>query len=563
MATYDLVLRGGTIVDGTGAPGYRGDLALADGRVAAVGKVDGEGRRTIDAGGLVVSPGFVDIHSHYDAQAVWDPLLSSSAEHGVTTVVTGNCGIGVAPCRPADRDITMQDLVSLEGIEFDTLQAGLDWAWESFPDFIRRLDRRGTGVNIAPLVPLATLRRYVMGEAAIERGATAEEAAAAAGLLRQAMEAGAHGFSTTTVMRQKGYRGNPLACQLASREELAAYARVLRDLGRGVIQGNVTDQLSSLSDDEYDLLDMLQTESGGRPVSWSGAMHRADRPNAVYEMLEKAAPLLARGGRPQTTCRSLTAEMDLKNPFVFTDCESAKCIRDIDKAEQIRIYSDPSFRAAVKAELDSGRKTFSASWRDFIVQHVHTPSLERYLRRTVREIAAERGKDEFDTLIDLALEDDLELRYVGGLRNTDKAALKTHIDDPRVLLGMADGGAHFDMLFECSYATYLLGFWVREQKAMPLERAIHRMTAEPAQFFDLPDRGRLAPGLRGDVTVFDPATVGAPEKADEVRHDLPGGGMRLYAKARGIAHVIVNGEVVMDNGRHTGALPGRTGVQAA
>ncbi|MFN0298893.1 MAG: N-acyl-D-amino-acid deacylase family protein [Burkholderiales bacterium] len=545
---YDLIIRNGTVIDGSGKPGFRADVAVRGRKIAAIGAIGERGKKEIDATGLIVCPGFVDIHTHYDAQICWDPVLGSSAEHGITTVVLGNCGIGVAPSWPEDREINALDLVSLEGLSIDVLKAGIPWKWETFVDYMKFAASQRPGVNLSFLMPMATLRRYVMRKAAVERAATEDETQQIASLLKEAMEAGANGFSTTTISRQKGWQGAPLACTLASLDELRAYARVLKEMGRGVIQLNCAYNLGSLSDDEFVLLDMLTSESG-RPVTWSGGVSRGDQPGALAIYLKKIEPLVARGSKPQGTSRPLTVEVNLNNPFVMTDLDAGKKVLGQPKDVQKKHYADPAFRKQVKEEYAKGGKLFSSAWIDAQVLRVGSPGMEKYLRRTVREIAAEQGKEPIDVFFDLALEDDLNLRYLGAIANVEPECVGQQINDDRILLGMSDGGAHVDMLLESNYTTYILGHWVREKKIMSLERAIYRMTSEPAKLFGITDRGLLATGLAADITVFDQDTVGSAMKATHVNRDLPGGGARLYVESSGISHVIVNGEPLFDHGK--------------
>ncbi len=554
--SYDLVIRNGTVIDGSGKPGFGADVAVSGGKIAEIGRITEKGTKEIDAAGLIVCPGVVDIHTHYDAQICWDPVLGSSSEHGVTTVVLGNCGIGVAPSRPEDREINALDLISLEGLSIAVLQAGIPWKWETFGEYMKFAASQRPGINLSFLVPMATLRRYVMGKAAVERAATAEETGNIAALLKEAMLAGANGFSTTTISRQKGWQGAPLACTLASHDELRAYARVLKELGRGVIQLNCAYNLGSLSDDEYALIEMLMNESD-RPVTWSGGVSRSDQPEALDAYLKKIEPLVARGSKPQGTSRPLTVEVNLNNPFVFNDIEAGKKVLGQPTQVQKRHYADPAFRQQVKEGYAQGGKLFSSAWIDAQVLRVGSPAMEKYLRRTVREIAAERGREPIDVFFDLALEDDLNLRYLGAIANVEPERVGRQINDERILLGMSDGGAHVDMLLESNYTTYILGHWVREEKAMSLERAIHRMTSEPARLFGIPERGLLAKGMAADITVFNADSVGSAMKATHVNRDLPGGGARLYVESRGIAHVIVNGAPLLDHGKVLDERQGR------
>jgi N-acyl-D-amino-acid deacylase len=554
---FDLLLTDAAVVDGTGRPRYIGDIGVTDGKITEIGRLAGSAaKRQIDVTGLVAAPGVIDIHTHYDAQICWDPALSSSAEHGTTTVVTGNCGVGIAPCRPGDRELTLQDLVVLEGLSFDVMSAGIDWEFETYPEYLGMLQRRGMGVNITPLVPLSTLRRYRMGEAALERAATAEERAAIATDLRQAMRAGGAGFSASLVRRQVGYKGRPLACQLADMDELRDYAKVLGELKVGLIQVNVLDKAAYLTDRAIATLELL-LDASGRTVTYSGALFRGDDPGAIERMLQKAEPLRRRGAIPQTTTRPMTAEFDMRSPFFFADLDAFKKLLNISIEEQKRTYRDPAWRQEATAALATGGSMAGPGWINSIVVRIPDERLRPLMLKSIKELAEQRGQPPLDTLLDLSIETDLKLKFLGALYNTNPGHLRRHITDPRVLLGLGDGGAHVDMLFESGFPTYVLGYWVRDEQAITLEDAVKRMTSEPADYLGLPDRGRLTTGNAADLMIFDPATVGSSEKADQMRHDLPGGGMRLYAAARGMEYVVVNGEVLFEHGQETGSRSGR------
>lgn len=550
----DLILAGGTVVDGTGAPGVRTDVAIAGGKIVEIGRVRGGAARTIDASDLVVAPGFVDPHTHYDAQICWDPEVSCSSWHGVTTVVMGNCGVGIAPCRPEAREIAAWDLVNVEAIPFDALSRGITWDWESFPEFMDAAGRRGSAVNLGFLAPLTPFRHFVMGEASMERAADAEETATIARLLREAIEAGAFGWTTTNVAQHIGYKGRPLASRLASRAELAAYAHVLRDAGRGVIEIALTQSPGMISESEQELLEFLVSESASK-VTWLALLNRDDRPEACAESLRRTEPLLARGAVPQVTCRPLTVRIDLRNPFIFADTQTWKAVFNQPPEEQKRIYASKAFRDAVRDELRHPR-LFSGRWERLEIAEAAASALAGLVGRTVGEIAAERGIDGVDALLDLAIEDDLRMQFSCALFNADESRIPELLTDPRTMIGLSDGGAHVDMLCDAGYATHLLGRWVREREIMSLERAVARLTSEPARFLGIRDRGVLAPGMAADVVTFDPRKVGSAERP-VMRHDLPGGGRRLVIESRGIEHVIVNGGIVREGGQATGDLLGR------
>ena len=554
---FDVLIKGGTIVDGTGAPRHVADVGVRDGRIAEIGKLGAAAKRVIDADGLVVAPGVVDIHTHYDAQLCWDGVLEGSASHGTTTVLQGNCGIGVAPCKPRDRDISMHDLVVLEGITFETMKAGIGWEFETFPEYLDFIRNRGLGINVAALVPLGPLRRYVLGAEANQRAATAQETARIAADLREAIVAGGFGFSTTMTKRQTGYQGKPLPTQLADAAELKTYAGVLKELGRGVIQANVIEILARPTDAELARLDLLIDASGGKTVTYSGALYRGDDPEAIESMLQKCARLRERGAIPQSTIIPMTIELDFRNAMALADVDPFKETLNRTLEEQKRIYADAGWRARARASLMQGGKLFGSAWSKAIVLRVKYDQWRPLINKSVTEIAVARGGDPFNVMIDLALENDLELKLLGAHANDNHEQLGQHIKDPRLMIGLHDGGAHVDQMFQAGFPTYMLGHWVREQKTIELEHAVQRMTSEPADYLHLHDRGRIAAGKRADLMLFDPTTVGSRQPPELRLNDLPAGGVRLFSKPEGMHCVLVGGEVLIEHGKHTGAMPGQ------
>jgi len=551
---YDLLITNATVVDGNGGPRFNGAVAVKCGRIAALGKVDGSADTVIDAAGKIVCPGFVDPHTHYDAQITWDRVLSSSAEHGVTTVVMGNCGVGIAPCRPSQREWLADDLVTVEGIDKEVLVEGITWDWETFPEYVDAAERRGSALNLAFLAPLTPLRTYVLGAESNERAATPAETQTIAAMLGDAMEAGAWGFTTTVSRQHIGHSGKPLAARLASREELAAYGGVLKKFERGVIELALTKRYATFSEDEEETVKFL-LDASGRPVTWLSITNLVEKPGAAAAILDRVEPLIRRGGIPQTMTRPMLFDMNLRRPFMFTEMNTAKPIFDAAFETQMAIYADAGFREAFKEELKLGRK-WAGVVKNAIVVSVVNPELRKHEGRTVGEIAQERSQDPNDVFFDLAVADSLQINFVVPRANTDPAALAEVLGDSRALIGLSDAGAHLDMLCESGYTTYLLGHWVREKHALTLERAIQRITSEPADFFGFKDRGRLRVGGAADIVIFDEQRINSPLRPTPVK-DLPAGGTRLYCKAEGISQVIVNGEVLYRDGRHTGALPGR------
>ena len=550
----DLLLKNALVLDGTGAAARRADVGIAGGKIVEVGRSTGAAKRTVDAAGLAVAPGFIDPHTHYDAQICWDGATTPSSWHGVTTVVMGNCGVGIAPCRPGAREVAMRDLVNVEAIPFEVLDAGITWDWETFPQYLDAAERRGSSMNLAFLAPLTPLRHYVMGEASLERAASAEETQAIQQLLGEALDAGAFGFSSTLLNQHLGYQGKPLACRNASREELKACCNALRERGKGAIEIAMTKQLGVMDDAELELLDFLLAESR-RPVTFIAMFDREDIPEALRTSLRRAAPMIAKGARPQTSPLPLTREINMRNPFSFAGFPSWKrAFVDKSKAAQAAVYRDPAFRAAFRADLKNPA-TF-LNWSRITVHEVRNPALKALEGRTVAEIAAEQGKDGVDALLDLTLADDLDNEFTLQSFNSREDRMAEVLRNRDMLLGLGDGGAHLDMLCDAGYPTYVLGTWVREKNVLTLEEAVRRMTSDPADFFGIKDRGRIAPGLAADLVLFDPDTVGSAGRPERL-YDLPGGAKRMVMRSQGIHMTLVNGEVTWQDGKLTGARAGK------
>src|SRR5438093_4080612 len=386
----DILIENGIVVDGTGAPAKQASIGIAQGKIAEVGNISGSDEKKIDAGDLVVAPGFIDPHTHYDAQICWDGALTPSSWHGVTSVVMGNCGVGIAPCRPQAREIAMRDLVNVEAIPFEVLAAGITWDWETFPQYMDAAARRKPALNLAFLAPLTPLRHYVMGEASLERAATGAEIADIARLLAVAMDAGAFGFSSTLLNQHLGYQGRPLGCRNASREELKAYCNVLRERRKGAIEFAMTRQIAVLDAPELELLEFMLDESK-RPITFIAMFDRDDLPEAVRETLAKARPLIAKGARPQTSPLPLTREINMRNPFSFAAFPSWKRVFvDKSKEAQAAVYRDVNFRNQFREDLK--RPASFGNWARITLHEVKSAHLKKYEGKTVAEIAAEQGK---------------------------------------------------------------------------------------------------------------------------------------------------------------------------
>ena len=551
---YDVVLKGGTVIDGTGQERFAADVALSGDRIAAVEAniPSHEAATSLDVSGLTVCPGFIDHHTHYDAQILWDPLATCSSWHGVTSIIMGNCGVGLAPCKPADREALVGDLVNVEGMSLEVLQRGVDWSWQGFNEYLNAIGQRGLGMNVGAMLPLSPLRQYVLGEESKERAATEAEIQQLSGLFQAAMDAGAFGFSTTVLPQHLGFQGRPLPCRVASRDELGALSGVLKKLGRGSIEIALTRSPGSLSDEEYDLLNFLLLQSE-RPVTWLGLLQRPEAPPDAWQAaVSRVVPLFDRGYLPlgQVPCHYKSARFNLKRPFIFGNFDCWKDIFDRPLEEQQRVYASSAFRSAFREELKQPR-VFTGKWEQMRVFTVNKPELQPLLDKSLATLGQEQGKDPLELFFDLALQDTLDMQFLYEFGEVNKDML----NHPHTLVGLSDGGAHADMRCEAGYSTYLLGTIVRDKQMLSLETAIQKLTSVPAQVFGVPLRGTVAAGMIADLVVFDPETVNCGKQ--EPVHDFPGGGLRYIEKSTGIAYTILNGQVLFSDGQQTGPLSGR------
>ncbi len=557
--SYDLVIKNANIVDGSGSQAQRGSVAVAGGKIVALEKALSGGKREIDARGLTLAPGFIDIHTHFDAQISWDPLLTPTCWHGVTSVLMGNCGVGVAPCRPSERSVMAWDLVNVEAMPHDVLLNGVSWEWESFPQYVGAIRRHGAALNIAMMVPLSALRFYVMGEAAGERTANAEEIETMTGLLREAIGAGAYGFSLSLAKQHIGYQGRPLASRLASREELGALARVVRAAGRGVIQVNLPrDQQGLITQGSYETLEFLARESR-RPVTWTPFAYVTGGSADLGERLqERIRPALQSGLRiaTQTACRPVKLFTTLREPFMFAGLPSWQGAFNRSAEEQIALYRSPNFRQAFREDLAAGRGTvFRGRWEAVDIASPKKAENQRFLDKSVPEMAAMVNKDPVDAILDLAIDENLETGFLLAGGNSNLDLLAKAIQLPNVMIGLSDAGAHVDQLCNAGITTYLLHEWVNKRHVLTLERAVQRLTSEPAAFFGFSSKGRIAAGFDADMVLFEPEAVRLCPQ--ERTNDLPGGKVRIIERSEGFACTIVGGEVVFDHNEHQGVLPGR------
>jgi N-acyl-D-aspartate/D-glutamate deacylase len=463
----------------------------------------------------------------------------------------GNCGVGLAPCKPATHEVATWDLVNVEAIPFDVLNRGLTWDWETFPQFMDAAARRHSGINLGFLAPLTPFRHYVMGEESMERAASPDETAQIRGLIKDAVAAGALGFSTTNAPQHIGYKSRPLACRLADRSELEAYASTLKELGKSTIEIIINRRVDAITQEECDLLDMLLTASG-RNITWLVLRKFVHAPNAYKEMLQAADQVIKRGAHPQLATMELIGEFSFRQPsLALALYPSWKPAFNATVDEQKKLYSDPAFRAQFRDEATRRPGLFTNIWNRVTVNFAKDPAIRALEGKTVEQVARTRGRDPLDTFFDLPLEDNLETRYCSAMTEVPTELLT----DSRVLIGESDGGAHVADFCTAGYTSDLIGKWVRERQMLTLERAIQRTTSEPADFFGLRGRGRLIPGSAADIVVFDYNRIACSPR--ESVDDLPGGGRRFVVRSEGILCTVVNGQMLYESGKHTGALPGQ------
>ena len=568
---YDVLIKGGRIYDGSGLPSYLGDVAVQDGRIVDTGRINGSAKRVINADGLAVSPGFIDFHTHLDAQLLWDPLATSSCFHGVTTVIPGNCALSLAPCKEPDRETILKSFERVEAITLPALKSGVKWAWTTFPQYLDTL-RGNLGVNVAALMGHCALRQFVMGEASLERAATPAEIQQMKEVLKTGVRAGAIGFSTNQNPVHMYADGTPIQSRFATNEEIIELACALGEINQGAVQisrGSLG--VSVPARETVQLFDEISSRSG-RPVIWQSIAHRWDKPNEWRLLLDLAKESLDRGVQSYPLCnaRLFNNRLTMKNAQVFDDLPTWKTILFLPLEARIAAIKDPETRNKMRYEAVEEKKSsrFSRRWDLVYLINAATPANKYLEKKSVAEIAKIRGQEVIDAFLDLSLEEGLDTEFQTSSTNGDEEAVAEIIRTPFVLVGQSDAGAHLIYDAGFGYATRLLGYWIREKKIMSLEEGVRKLTFMVASIFGLHDRGLLRRGMAADLCIFDPATV--RECEPEMVQDLPGNEKRFIQKATGIEMTLVNGQVLVERGDHTGTLPGAVlgtgngnGLQAA
>lgn len=566
---HDLVIRNARIADGLGNPLFEGAVAVKDGRIAEVGNVEGQARETVDAQGQVLAPGVIDVHTHYDAQLTWDATCSPSPALGVSTVIIGNCGFGIAPATPDVRTLLARNLSVVEAMAYETLEAGIDWSFESFAEYLALIEKKGAYPNVAAYASHSVIRSYVMKEEGSEREATPEEQERMVALFRDCMKAGAMGLGSSTFENHNGYGGVPVPSRLASDDEFRAYAKVLGEFGYGSMMatcGNKTtipflEELASIS---------------GRPVVYAPLLYYSSQPDRAHGIARQCAEARSRG-RPvyaQASCQPLS--MDFKLTLAYPMLTIEGWPQQEDPKTLTPIFADPAFRQQVRDDLKVSRGTriFNGHWDRVEVTIAASPDNAKLEGRTIKEIAAERGADPVDVFLDLGLEEGLETTFTAKLLNVEEDKVAELLQDEGCMVSLSDAGAHHTFFCDAGFGMHFLGHWVRDKGLFDLPTAVRKLTSDLAGIYGLIDRGRLAPGAWADMILFDPDAlhVTRPERVV----DLPANGTRLIRRAPGLKGTWVNGVQVFDGADYvplerapghvlrefSGALPG-IGMSAA
>ncbi len=553
---HELVIRNATICDGSGEAPIEGDLAVEAGRVAAVGSGIGPGREEIDAAGLVLSPGIIDNHTHYDAQITWDPYASPTLGLGVTTLIMGNCGFTIAPCRPADREQTLKNLTQVEGMSLDALLEGTRSGYESFGEYLAMIESLGIVPNVAVYCGHSSVRTWVMGAAAVERAASAEEVAQMKAIVAEALEQGAIGFATSTFEGHNGWGGTPMPSRFADEAEMRALVGTLGEAGRGCFM------LTKGQQTTIPFLESLAADTG-RPVAVAAIQYDHANPERAFGDMKAIGDAVGRGRRMvgQVACTPISMDFTLRSAYLFEAVAAWRpAIALYDDVEALgAFYADRDFRARMKAELvaPGSLNRFTDQWDKLEILQVAREEHRHLEGRMVGELAAAEGVEPLDWLLDFGAREGFETLLNAQILNADEEAVRELLADPNSSIGLADAGAHLFLFCDADFGLHLLGHWRRERGDFSLEQAVAELTSRQAAFYGIRERGLLRPGYHADLLLFDPDTVGRGPKRRV--HDLPAGASRLVREGRGIHGIWVNGVQVADADgvRTNGARPGQ------
>ncbi len=557
----DLLIKNGLIIDGTGGEPYHGDVAVHGGRIVETGAADGSAARVIDADGQAVAPGFWDVHTHYDAQFLWDPIATSSSWHGVTSVIMGNCGITLAPCKPEDQDYLIRMLAHVEAMDERVVSTTLPWEWGDYADFLRALEPR-LGLNAATFVGHSTLRRNVMGPECAERAATDDEVARMKQLLRESVAAGALGLSTARVATHWDGDGNPVPSRVAELSEIYELAATLGEMDRGIVQLAVGSDFNKYTDEGRERLAKLMRVSG-RPVCINSVAQTTTNVDGWKLVLDWMARMRDEGGRIIGLGNVVPnrREFNMRYTDFFDRFPQWLKLSMQLFEEKMRMLADPAHRTRLREDTENVTDTFflqnPIKWDVVTLVKAKTARWKGFEGMSLQEIGEALGLHPTEALFDISVSEDLDTQFrQTGNRNPDEAAQMAILRAPDMIPEQSDAGAHVITENNTGFPSHLLGYWVREREALTIQEAVQRMTSVPAGQFGVTDRGALRPGMAADIVIFDPETItaGDPEFAD----DLPNGGRRLIQRGEGVAYTVVNGEVTLDHGEYTGARAGQT-----
>ena len=558
---YDLVIQNGTIVDGSGLPRFRADLGIVHGKIATIGKIRAAAKETINAEGHIVAPGFIDGHTHMDAQVNWDPLGTCSVWHGITSVVMGNCGFSLAPCAEVDNDLVMRNLERAEDISPAAMSAGIKWTWETFPEYLDTIENLPKGINYSAYLGHSALRTYVMGERAFHEPATPQDIERMKREVRDAIRAGAMGFTTSRSQAHRTPQGDPVASRLAAWDEVRQLVGVMGGMNAGIFEiasESPLDTPEALLDYQTRLKELAVDT--GVPITY-GQFSRRDTDDTWRSYLALADETARAGGRMfiQTHSRALNLVLSFETYMPYDKLPVWRDIRQLPLAEQAAALRDPEMRRKLvevaNQQADDGGKGIGPDARSANYDYLYVMDSGMPPYRTVAELAKEMRKDPTEVVMDLALEKDMKQFFLQPIANENQGHALELIRHPRTVVTFSDSGAHVSQIMDSSLQTHLLGYWVREKQELTLEEAVRQLTFVPASFWGINHRGLLREGYAADVVVFDPDRI-AP-MMPELVYDLPAGARRLKQKSAGIAATVVNGEVLMRHNEHTGALPGQ------
>ncbi len=559
---YDLLIKNGTVIDGSGMPRFRADVAVNDGRIASIGRINDSARETIDADGHVVTPGFIDGHTHMDAQVSWDPLGTCSCWHGITSVVMGNCGFSLAPCKESEKDMVMRNLERAEDIAPEAMNAGIKWTWETFPEYLDSVERLPKGINYAAYMGHSALRTHVMGERAFTEEATEADLERMTLAVKEAIQAGAMGFTTSRTRNHQTPQRQPVASRLANWEEVRRLVGAMSEVGAGIfeIAGEDTGQSPDRMQEYMDRLKALAIDTGVPVTYGMFSMRRA--PGCWKPYFDLAEETAAAGGRMflQVHSRALNAVLSFQTNTPFDRLPTWRKLKKMGSLEEKeKALRDAEFRRQLVAEAhtqqDDGNKGVGPEARAANFEWLFLMDTANPPHRSIKEIALERGQDPVDTFIDLALEKNLKQFFLQPLANENQDHVLEMIKHPHSVVTFSDSGAHVSQIMDSSLQTHLLSHWVREKEALTLEDAVRQLTFVPASQWGIQNRGLIREDMAADIVIFDPKTVGP--KMPELTYDLPAGARRLKQKASGFLASIVNGQLVLRENEHTGELPGQ------